>query len=490
MIIKSMSRKVPSFGQLLGYIDRDEGNEQYTLRHNVMGRDGEHIQGEFEANGELLQKRKNGVYLYHEIISITRAQGLSPDEQKDRLMDIAHNYVEARCPDNLVYGGLHEDKEHSYHMHLMISANRAGEPGRLRLTKAQFREVQVQLERHVLQKYPELEQKLAIDKKSDRGRSKNEAELERRTGKRPKREEVLDRITSAFEQSEDRQSLLDALGREGLELYVRGKNLGVIDHESGKRHRLKTLDLETADRVAIRMEGGEASQDEATRKPREPEQASEREAPQEKSASEGEKEKAQDRERVARRKKREQAAAKEAKRQKSKEQARKRQRDEKISPEADNDGYVKKDSKADLKPEPSKHKMRKRQETEPVKEERMERGQHTGDPVKPSPQRQEMIDKGHIKPDPERDLMSHEDWREQDTFLGKMKQSVRRTFDDLRGRTKDLEEKAQGKEQTEPPQKREEPRQQTDRSAQQEKWRSEINRSRDSGRDDPDRGRE
>ena len=38
MIIKSMSRKVPSFGQLLAYIDRDEGNEIYQLRHNLMGR--------------------------------------------------------------------------------------------------------------------------------------------------------------------------------------------------------------------------------------------------------------------------------------------------------------------------------------------------------------------------------------------------------------------------------------------------------------------
>jgi len=340
MIIKSMSRKVPSFGQLLGYIDRDEGNEQYTLRHNVMGRDGEHIQAEFEANGELLQNRKNGVYLYHEIISITRAQGLSPDEQKDRLMDIAHNYVEARCPDNLVYGGLHEDKDHSYHMHLMISANRAGETGRLRLTKTQFRDVQVQLERHVLQKYPELEQKLAIDKKSDRGRSKNEAELERRTGKRPKREEVLDRITSAFEQSKDRQSLLDALGREGLELYVRGKNLGVIDHESGKRHRLRTLDLETADRVAIRMEGGEAAQDDATRKPGEPEQVNEREEPQEKSASEGEKEKQPESER----------------REEVKPEHKKTPEAEAEKPtdrESDNEGYVKYDSSADLKAEPS-----------------------------------------------------------------------------------------------------------------------------------------
>ena len=48
---------------------------------------------------------------------------------------------------------------------------------------------------------------------------------------------------------------LDFLGtfRCDLELYVRGKTLGVKDHESGKNHRLKTLDIELADRVEAMM---------------------------------------------------------------------------------------------------------------------------------------------------------------------------------------------------------------------------------------------
>ena len=75
MIIKSMSRKVPSFGQLLGYIDREAGGEAYTLRHNLRGRDHASIEQEFSCNADLLQQRRNGVFLYHEIISISRAQG-------------------------------------------------------------------------------------------------------------------------------------------------------------------------------------------------------------------------------------------------------------------------------------------------------------------------------------------------------------------------------------------------------------------------------
>lgn len=255
MIVKSMSRKVPSFGHLIGYIDRDEGQEAWRIRHNVFARDPERIRAEFEQNGELLQKRRNGVYLYHEIISITRAQNLSPEQQKQRLRDIAETYIAARCPDNMVFGGLHQDKDHSFHYHLMISANRAGETKRLRLSKTQFREIQVQLERHVLQTYPELEQKVAIDKRAERKIARGEAELERRTGTVPKKDQVRARVLEALETARDRDSLLQALGRSDLELYVRGKTLGVIDHESGKKHRLKTLDLEIADRVeAVMME--------------------------------------------------------------------------------------------------------------------------------------------------------------------------------------------------------------------------------------------
>lgn len=396
-----MSRKVPSFGQLIGYIDRDDDAEAYTLRHNLMGRDQDHIRTEFETNGSLLQKRKNGVYLYHEIISISRAEGLSPEDQKDRLYDIARTYVDARCPDNMVYGGLHADKDHSYHMHLMISANRAGDAKRLRLTKAQFREIQIQTERHVLEKYPELEQKVAIEKQSDRGRQKGEAELERRTGKRPKREEVLERVTMAFEASLDKQSLLDALGRENLELYVRGKNLGVIDHESGKRHRLKTLDLDMADRVAIRMEDGDRTQDPEDLKQEaeletdrqqdggpdrvEPEQVKDMDPgldepvdDRESKKPAGEKEKGVGEEKLDERRRSKARRIRDTDRNKGRdgETVKRRDRSEKSDRqkqrksdaqaenirEADNESYVKKDSSADLKQDPSKQDPKADQE--------------------------------------------------------------------------------------------------------------------------------
>lgn len=490
MIVKSMSRKVPSFGQLIGYIDRDEGQEEWRIRHNVWGRDPELIRGEFERNGELLQKRKNGVYLYHEIISITRAKGLSPEQQKQRLRDIAENYISARCPDNLVFGNLHQDKDHSYHYHLMISANRAGETGRLRLTKAQFREVQVGLERHVLEKYPELEQKVAIDKRSDRSLKKGEAELKRRTGKRPKREEVLERVTAAYEGSQDRQSLLDALGREGLELYVRGKNLGVVDLESGKNHRLKTLDLEMADRVSIRMEGGELADEVKPLEP-EPDAAEAKAEPQEKTAAEGEKEKEQGRadggKPEAKRKPRERDRPKKTRRKKT-EKTRSRKQAE---TEADNQAYVKRDSGADLKSDFSKQEAREAEDM-PKRHDDPETGTQYRDQEIPDV----VYDAAEATAGGKKEGLGGKLAKLAKKVVKQGAEEARNAGDLLRrGFTGDHEPSKDQTHVVDNPAMEAEPTrsEQTERpgrSAQQEKWRSEMSRNREVGRDDPEQGRE
>jgi len=248
MIIKSMSRKEPSFGALMAYIDRELGTETHRVRHNVMGRGADPIRAEFERNASLLKKRKNGVYLYHEIISITRAQGLDDKAQQELLHQIVQHYIDARCPENLVYGGLHQDKDHSHHFHLMISANRAGETGRLRLTKKQFRNIQVQLEAHVLEKHPELEQKVAIDKRAEHRRTRGAQEHERRTGRPPSRTDALrGRVQAAYDQADSREAFEAALTEQGFRHEPRGKiSARLIDEYTGKVHRVATLDADLA----------------------------------------------------------------------------------------------------------------------------------------------------------------------------------------------------------------------------------------------------
>lgn len=79
MIIKSMSRKEPSFGQLIEYMssDIDKADQRYTIHQNLFSRKAEKVEQEFLHNAALMKKRKNGNYLYHEILSITKAHQLA-----------------------------------------------------------------------------------------------------------------------------------------------------------------------------------------------------------------------------------------------------------------------------------------------------------------------------------------------------------------------------------------------------------------------------
>jgi hypothetical protein len=91
---------------------------------------------EFEANAQHLEARKNGNYLYHEIISLdpNTTEEISIKEQVKILHDVADKYLSLRAKNNLSYGKIHCDKSH-VHLHLCISANEVYSNKRHRLSK-------------------------------------------------------------------------------------------------------------------------------------------------------------------------------------------------------------------------------------------------------------------------------------------------------------------------------------------------------------------
>ena len=248
MIIKSMSRKETSFTQLYDYITRDKDHDpNFSVTRNFIKNGREDILAEFERNAALLGKRKNGNYLYHEVISLTRSQSIPEVEQKRLLRHIAEEYARGRAQDCLVFGGLHDDKDHSLHFHLVISANRVNEKSRFRLDRKQFSDVKMGLERYVLEQFPELEQKQLItqDKTQKKGKTSNkEQEVKRRTKKPTQKEIVKGKLEHVFKTAKSRLDLQAELKNLKLEYYLRGKTPGVIDHATGRKHRLKTLGLE------------------------------------------------------------------------------------------------------------------------------------------------------------------------------------------------------------------------------------------------------
>lgn len=380
MIPKSLSRKTPSFNQLIAYMHSDKADERFELYQHCFARGEAALAREFFANSELLGKRKNGNYLYHEILSITIEEGVDRRHAKACLRELALRYVGERCPGNMVYGCLHDDHRDHIHYHLMISANERGESRRLRLSKSRFDEIKRELETHTLERYPELKQRRIITaEREEKKLSRKAAEVKRKGGKLERQDFVRRGIHEAMVTARSMDEFRELLLGKQFEYYQRGKHHGVsVTHPDGRQEKYRFATLGIAADFEMYQESLERLS-EAQKHPEKPEPGKE-------------------------------------------EQRRSERQSETV-----------KTPKREPHPEADKERG-----------EDMNRDREDG-LKKPSPERQELIDKGHVQPNPERDLMSHEDWKAQDKFTTKVQQSWRRTMDDFRGRTKDLEDRARGK---------------------------------------------
>jgi hypothetical protein len=254
MIIKSMSRKSPSFDQLIDYIESEQKlkSRHFSLYHNVYTRNSDELKTEFKNNAHYLKFRKNGVYLYHEVISITRAKHLAENEQKALLKNIVSEYLHIRAKNNLAYAVLHEDKKDNLHFHIVISANEAEDSTRKRLSKADFADIQIRLEKWTLEHHPELEQKAVFfqnqteaekEERASKAHISNKGrEQQRRTGHTPKRDDIKTTLQSIFKDSTDGQHFTEKLNTAGFTMYQRGKQYGIID-QNGTKYRFSTLGL-------------------------------------------------------------------------------------------------------------------------------------------------------------------------------------------------------------------------------------------------------
>jgi hypothetical protein len=249
MIIKSMSRKHRSFSQLYNYMkDGSSRSSEYDyFSHNVYARKDQDIINEFVTNSRKVKARKNGNYLFHEVIAITKSKQLTLDQEKERLFDIVRTYVDMRCKNNLAAGYLHDEKDNNVHFHLMISSNELDAFKNQRLTKFDFDKAKKELERYVIEKYPELEQDIIMNAKKDQKKlrdSNKAAEVKRKGGRLEKKEHMVKTLNSIFVNSRSMDDYFKQLEQQNFEMYNRGNTIGFINKTDGKKYRLKTLALE------------------------------------------------------------------------------------------------------------------------------------------------------------------------------------------------------------------------------------------------------
>ena len=266
MVIKSMSRKSMSFMQLIDYISREGTAEGPPVFHNFTADpdDPLRLNRAFIRNARLCPPRKNGVMLYHEILS------LSPDDREQAtpeiLADLAEHYLALRAPEAIAWGRVHFDR--NPHVHLIISGNLKNRTKKLRLSKSDFGRVKRELESYQKEHYPELAKSVVYGKSGperDRAeararevKGKRDPVLSSRTPSEQARETrlreqgrgveskkevlrglVLDALTAAVSPGE----FGDRLGRQGITVYERnGRPAGIVS--GNKKYRFTTLNLD------------------------------------------------------------------------------------------------------------------------------------------------------------------------------------------------------------------------------------------------------
>ena len=249
MIIKSMARKQPSFGQLISYINKDSDQSGDTLfSRNLYANpmSPKAVEREFLKNHNLLAKRSNGNALYHELITLEQNPKLSRKNANQILKDLAENYLAKRAPDNIVFGRIHHNRAHP-HVHLMISSNAVRSNKRTRVDRAQFSQIQANVENYKIHSYPNLDQQRTYQPRSNPEipkLSNREAEQIQRTGKMSAKQKLAQTMQIIFSKANSLQDLDTKLNAEGFKLYQRGKHIGLEPIGEGRRIRLKTLGLE------------------------------------------------------------------------------------------------------------------------------------------------------------------------------------------------------------------------------------------------------
>jgi len=134
----------------------------------------------------------------------------------------------------------------------MISSNAINSPKRQRLSKAQFNQIQKEIEIYKLEKFPELQDKTLCNKdltknKVIKSKSKDrENQFKHRTKEQSRAQKVKEITQKAILSSFTVKDFQESLQKQGFELYIRGQTAGIIDkNDDNTKYRLARLDLDT-----------------------------------------------------------------------------------------------------------------------------------------------------------------------------------------------------------------------------------------------------
>ncbi len=212
---------------------------------------------EFLKNAKHLKKRKNGVVLYHFVLSFSKID--SPNITDEMLMDIMKKFIELRgIENNVVLGKIHSHESHK-HIHVFSSSNPLESSSPVRINRNQLKTLCRSMEEYQLERYGKamgnsivklnrpLIEKVDYVKRDRTKRHRKEVAMKERLGNRKTRKEVakemLDNLLAQADSFNDFVNYLK--DHMDFELYsYRSKTRGVI--YLGKKYRWSTLNIDAS----------------------------------------------------------------------------------------------------------------------------------------------------------------------------------------------------------------------------------------------------
>jgi hypothetical protein len=225
----------------------DASGKSFTILHNVRGKSiGDWARSFRENEQHRLRRRKNSVYLNHEIISFHRDD--SDALTLPKLESLVREYIQLRNPNGCYVAVPHFDRFH-VHVHICSSAvqYRTGES--MRMSRGEFALLKKNIQDFQQKEFPELSRSVVRHgRKAADAPSDKEVQYMRRTGKLSKREDVREVVQECKRRSASEEEFYALLKAKGMETYVRGgKVYGVV--VGGKRWRFEGLGIKKQTRI-------------------------------------------------------------------------------------------------------------------------------------------------------------------------------------------------------------------------------------------------
>lgn len=169
--------------------------------------------------------RKDQIYLYHEIISLSNKENKEFVTQ-ELLQDLAEQYIGFRGKEGMYIAAFHEDKDHS-HIHFAVSGVKYRTGQAHRLTHKDLQELKINFQEYHKGQYPFLNHSVP-----EHGKGKGyvtQKEYFSKTKRTSIKETVKEKVNTLFNEAKSQQHFLELLQSNDLHFYSRnGKPTGII----------------------------------------------------------------------------------------------------------------------------------------------------------------------------------------------------------------------------------------------------------------------